>query len=123
MLVNLIPYLIDFSDSEINCLLTIEQIALELQRFGVCVTRTIQVDQSRQLSTSDLGKDIFDRANPGSQVFVASAANSNTGTAEFGSASVTPGSANAGMKFSVQFETDAATGAVGYPQSRHRAHD
>ncbi|MBO1017540.1 flagellar hook-associated protein FlgL [Achromobacter sp. SD115] len=76
--------------------------------------RTIQVDQSRQLSSSDLGKDIFGRANPGSQAFVASAANSNTGTAEFGSPSVTPGSANTGMKFSVQFETDAATGAVGY---------
>ncbi|WLW59339.1 flagellar hook-associated protein FlgL [Achromobacter aegrifaciens] len=76
--------------------------------------RTIQVDQSRQLSTSDLGKDIFGRANPGSQAFVASAANSNTGTAEFGSASVTPGSANAGKKFSVQFETDATTGKMGY---------
>ncbi len=76
--------------------------------------RTIQVDQSRQLSTSDLGKDIFGRANPGSQAFVTSTANSNTGTVEFGSASVTPGSANAGMKFAVQFETDAATGAIGY---------
>ena len=35
--------------------------------------RTVQVDQSRQISTSDLGKDIFGRANPGSQAYVASA--------------------------------------------------
>ncbi|QEK93529.1 flagellar hook-associated protein 3 [Achromobacter insolitus] len=76
--------------------------------------RTIQVDQSRQLSTSDLGKDIFGRANPGSQAFVTSAGSGNTGTAEFGSASVTPGSTNTGKKFAVQFETDATTGAIGY---------
>ncbi len=76
--------------------------------------RTIQVDQSRQLSTSDLGKDIFGRANPGSQAFVTSAASTNTGTAEFTAASVTPGTANAGKKFAVQFETDAVTGTVGY---------
>jgi flagellar hook-associated protein 3 FlgL len=76
--------------------------------------RTIQVDQSRQLSSSDLGKDIFGRANPGSQAFVASTPDSNTGTAEFGPASVVPGSANAGKKFAVQFETDAVTGAIGY---------
>ncbi|WP_419343152.1 flagellar hook-associated protein FlgL [Achromobacter sp. PD1] len=76
--------------------------------------RTIQVDQSRQLSTSDLGKDIFARANPGSQAFVASAASANTGTAQFGAPSVVPGSANNGKSFAVQFEADAATGAIGY---------
>ncbi|MHC0508214.1 flagellar hook-associated protein FlgL [Achromobacter aegrifaciens] len=76
--------------------------------------RTIQVDQTRQLSTGDLGKDIFDRANPGSQTFVSSAASTNTGTAEFGVASVEPGGANAGKSFEVKFETDAATGAIAY---------
>ena len=38
---------------------------------------TIQVDQSRQMSTSDLGKDIFSRANPGAQGYVSSASPGN----------------------------------------------
>jgi flagellar hook-associated protein 3 FlgL len=76
--------------------------------------RTVQVDQSRQISTSDLGKDIFGRANPGSQAYVASAGQDNAGTAEFGSVSVTPGSANLARKYSVEFVTDNATGELGY---------
>ena len=40
---------------------------------GATGERTIQVDQSRQMSTSDLGKDIFSRANPGAQGYVSSA--------------------------------------------------
>lgn len=76
--------------------------------------RTVQVDQSRQISTSDLGKDIFGRANPGSQAYVASAGQDNAGTAEFGSVSVTPGSANLAQKYSVEFVTDNATGELGY---------
>ncbi|ASC68125.1 flagellar hook-associated protein 3 [Achromobacter denitrificans] len=76
--------------------------------------RTIQVDQSRQLSTSDLGKDIFGRANPGSQAYVSSAPSTNAGTAEFGAASVTPGSPNLGKNFSVKFEADPVSGEMGY---------
>lgn len=75
--------------------------------------RTIQVDQSRQLSSSDLGIDIFGRANPGAQSYVASTPSTNTGTAQFGSVSVTPGSASIGNNFTVDFEVDA-TGAIGY---------
>ncbi|WP_238913856.1 flagellar hook-associated protein FlgL [Achromobacter insolitus] len=76
--------------------------------------RTIQVDQSRQMSTSDLGVDIFGRANPGSQAYVASASNMNTGSAEFGAVSVTPGTGGAGKTFEVKYEADAVTGAMGY---------
>lgn len=76
--------------------------------------RTVQVDQSRQLSTSDLGKDIFGRANPGSQAYVSSAPGSNTGTAEFGAASVTPGSPNLGKNFAVEFVADPVSGGMGY---------
>ncbi|MGE8613472.1 MAG: flagellar hook-associated protein FlgL [Achromobacter veterisilvae] len=76
--------------------------------------RTVQVDQSRQLSTSDLGKDIFGRANPGSQTYVSSVPETNTGTAEFGAASVTPGSPNLGKNFAVEFEADPVTGEMGY---------
>ncbi|WP_315134878.1 flagellar hook-associated protein FlgL [Achromobacter marplatensis] len=75
--------------------------------------RTIQVDQSRQLSTSDLGIDIFGRANPGSQAYVASTPASNTGTAQFSAVSVTPGSGNLDKNFSVTFEADAA-GVIGF---------
>ncbi|CAB3917012.1 flagellar hook-associated protein FlgL [Achromobacter animicus] len=75
--------------------------------------RTIQVDQSRQLSSSDLGVDIFGRANPGSQSYVASTPIGNSGTAQFGSVSVTPGSPNIGKNFAVKFEVDAS-GALGF---------
>lgn len=75
--------------------------------------RTIQVDQSRQISTSDLGNDIFGRANPGSQAYVATASNANTGSAEFGTVSVAPGGAAAGKTFELKYEADA-TGAIGY---------
>ncbi len=75
--------------------------------------RTIQVDQSRQLSTSDLGVDIFGRANPGSQAYVASTPASNTGTAQFGAVSVVPGSGNLEKDFKLTFEADA-TGAMGF---------
>ncbi|MBB1592689.1 flagellar hook-associated protein FlgL [Achromobacter sp. UMC46] len=81
---------------------------------GATGERTVQVDQSRQLSTADLGNDIFDRANPGSQAYVATAASANQGTAQFGTVSVTPGSPNIGKNFSLQFETDTATGNMGY---------
>src|SRR5690606_6032386 len=81
---------------------------------GATGERTMQVDQSRQLSTSDLGNDIFNRANPGSQAYVSTAADANTGTAQYGTVSVTPGSANIGKNFQVQFEADPATGNMGY---------
>ena len=61
---------------------------------GATGERTVQVDQSRQMSTSDIGSDIFGRANPGSQAYVSTAAPTNTGTAQFGTVSVTPGSPN-----------------------------
>ncbi|CAB3651701.1 flagellar hook-associated protein FlgL [Achromobacter kerstersii] len=84
-----------------------------IQYSGSVGERTIQVDQSRQLSTSDLGVDVFGRANPGSQAYVASTPATNTGTAQFGSVSVTPGAANQGKNFSVTFEADAS-GAMGF---------
>ena len=81
---------------------------------GATGDRTVQVDQSRQMSTSDIGSDIFNRANPGSQAYVSTAASANKGTAQFGTVSVTPGSPNIGKNFSLQFESDPATGNMGY---------
>lgn len=85
----------------------------KIQYSGSVGERTVQVDQSRQLSTSDLGVDIFGRANPGSQAYVASTPAANTGTAQFSAVSVTPGSGNLDKNFSVTFEADA-TGAIGF---------
>ncbi|HEY9274325.1 flagellar hook-associated protein FlgL [Achromobacter sp.] len=81
---------------------------------GATGERSVQIDQSRQVSSSDIGSDVFNRANPGSQAYVSTAAGSNTGTAQFGTVSVTPGSANIGKNFSLQFESDPATGSMGY---------
>ncbi|WP_238927918.1 flagellar hook-associated protein FlgL [Achromobacter xylosoxidans] len=81
---------------------------------GATGERTVQVDQSRQMSTSDIGSDIFNRANPGSQAYVSTAADANTGTAQFSTVSVTPGSPNIGKNFKLQFESDPATGNMGY---------
>ena len=81
---------------------------------GASGERTVQIDQSRQVSSSDIGSDVFSRANPGSQAYVSTAAAANTGTAQFSTVSVTPGSANIGKNFSLQFEADPATGTMGY---------
>ncbi|CUJ79294.1 Hook-filament junction protein [Achromobacter xylosoxidans] len=81
---------------------------------GATGERTVQVDQSRQMSTSDIGSDIFNRANPGSQAYVSTAAQANTGTAQFSTVSVTPGSPNIGKDFRLQFESDPTTGNMGY---------
>lgn len=81
---------------------------------GATGDRAVQVDQSRQMSTSDVGSDIFNRANPGAQGYVSTAAQANTGTAQFGTVSVTPGSPNIGKDFRLQFESDPATGNMGY---------
>ncbi len=103
-----------FSGNDGNVVPYSKNAAGQIVYSGSVGERTVQVDQSRQLSTSDLGKDIFGRANPGSQAFIASAPSTNTGTAEFGAPSVVPGSANGGKSFTVQFEADAVTGAIGY---------
>lgn len=81
---------------------------------GATGERTVQVDQSRQMSSSDIGSDIFNRANPGSQAYVSTAADANTGTVEFSTVSVTPGSPNIGKNFKLQFESDPVTGNMGY---------
>ncbi|WP_313619957.1 flagellar hook-associated protein FlgL [Achromobacter sp.] len=102
-----------FSGNDGNVMPYTKDAAGKIQYSGSVGERTIQVDQSRQLSSSDLGVDIFGRANPGSQGYVASTPIGNGGTAQFGAVSVTPGSPNLGMNFSVTFEADA-TGAIGY---------
>lgn len=50
--------------------------------------RNIQVDQTRQLSGSDHGVDVFLRATPGSLVFLTSGHLANSGTGEIGGVSI-----------------------------------
>jgi flagellar hook-associated protein 3 FlgL len=75
--------------------------------------RLIQVEQTRQMPGSDIGSDIFNRATPGTSAYVASATGTPAGTARFGTPTVTPGGANVGDDFEIQFAVDGA-GAITY---------
>jgi flagellar hook-associated protein 3 FlgL len=75
--------------------------------------RQVQVEQTRQMSVSDVGSDIFDRATPGSSTYIASAADTNTGTATFSSPSIAP-STTPTNNYQVQFVKDGVTGDVTY---------
>jgi flagellar hook-associated protein 3 FlgL len=70
--------------------------------------RMIQVEQARQLASSDVGSDVFNRGAPGTNAYFAQAASGNTGTATFGSVSVTNGGLNVGSNFTVNFQDDGA---------------
>ncbi len=76
--------------------------------------RTIQVDQARQMASSDIGSDIFTRPNPGTNAYIASAASTNTGTGVFLAPGVQTGGANVGSTFKLDFSVDATTGAATY---------
>lgn len=67
--------------------------------------RLVQVAQTRQMPTSDVGTTIFSRAAPGTQTYVAEAAAGNTGTGAFGKAEImSAGASGFGQDFSVDFE-------------------
>lgn len=78
---------------------------------GDQVGRNIQVDQTRQLSGSDNGIDVFLRATPGSLTFLTSAGATNTGTGVMGGVSMSD--TNAASK--VQDITITATAIAGSP--------
>lgn len=75
--------------------------------------RIIQADQSRQISSSDTGVAIFSQAVAGTVSYITSAASTNTGTGLFSAASFTPGGANVGDNFEIQFSLDGG-GALQY---------
>src|SRR5690606_31150622 len=76
--------------------------------------RLIQVDQTRQMATADLGIDIFSRAAPGTVGFV-TIPGENTGTGAFGKTLVSnPNGTAIGKRVAIKFltpetETDPAT--------------
>lgn len=78
-------------------------------------SRLVQADATTSISTSDVGSDIFARANPGSQGYIASAgtaATPNTGTGTFSSIAFDASGANAGKNFDISFTDDGAGGLV-----------
>ncbi|OZI18424.1 flagellar hook-associated protein 3 [Bordetella genomosp. 9] len=75
--------------------------------------RVVQVEQSRQMNSSDVGSDIFNRATPGSTAYVASAGAGNTGTATFVTPSVASGGGS-GNNFKIDFAADPVTGDMMY---------
>jgi flagellar hook-associated protein 3 FlgL len=68
--------------------------------------RKVQADATRQISASDVGTDIFERASPGTSLYLTRAGN-NLGTGTIGSPSITdPSGANVGKTFAIRFTSD-----------------
>jgi flagellar hook-associated protein 3 FlgL len=66
--------------------------------------RKVQADGTRQISASDVGTDIFERASPGASIYLTRADNANTGTATIGGPNITdPSGANIGKTFQIKF--------------------
>lgn len=77
---------------------------------GDALQRNVQVDQTRRIAGSDVGSDVFERAQPGTLDYASMAAAANTGTAVVGQPSITDPAANpaARYSFSVSFLDDGA---------------
>src|SRR3546814_164267 len=66
--------------------------------------RNIQVDQTRQLAGGDSGIDVFQRATPGTNVYLTAAGGANTGTGLISTPRITdPAGANVGKDFDITF--------------------
>ena len=69
--------------------------------------RNIQADQTRQISGSDHGRDVFLRATPGSAVFTTSADTNNSGVGVLGGVNITDSSSASNTeKFSLKMTGD-----------------
>lgn len=68
--------------------------------------RNIQIDQTRQMPSSDIGTDIFNRAQPGTHAYTSIAASSNTGTGVLSSPGISDTAlANLNYGFQIDFTT------------------
>lgn len=69
--------------------------------------RNIQIDQTRQLPTSDIGSDIFSRVSPGSNSYLTAAASLNGGTGVVSTpAVIDAGQIKPGTKYEIAFTSD-----------------
>jgi len=78
--------------------------------------RMIQVDQTRQMASADVGTDIFGKAAAGTLTYIAEAAPGNTGTAVYSQVSYdVPEAGNAvGRDFQIDFAADPVSGELQY---------
>ncbi|SAI60597.1 flagellar hook-associated protein 3 [Bordetella ansorpii] len=78
--------------------------------------RMIQVDQTRQIASSDVGSDIFGKAAAGTLAYIAQADSGNTGTGTFSTVSFNAPDASNNVKsdFSIAFSNNATTGELEY---------
>ncbi|MGB7398949.1 flagellar hook-associated protein FlgL [Castellaniella sp.] len=75
---------------------------------GDALQRNIQADATRQVAGSDIGSDIFARAQPGTLAYTSAVPNTNAGTAVFGGPFIadrdaTTGNPDARYSFAVEF--------------------
>jgi flagellar hook-associated protein 3 FlgL len=77
---------------------------------GDTLQRNIQADQTRRIASSDVGSDVFQRAQPGTLSYTTTAADSNTGTAVVGQPSIADPTQNPSAQygFSVAFSDDGS---------------
>lgn len=67
--------------------------------------RKVQADATRQIAAGDVGSDIFERASPGTSLYL-TRAGANTGTGTVGAPSITdPAGENIGKTFEIRFLT------------------
>ena len=67
--------------------------------------RKIQADQTRQIAGSDIGSDIFNRATPGTNSYLTSAATGNTGTGVIGAPTITGQATHVAGTYTITFTT------------------
>ncbi|MGX5660235.1 flagellar hook-associated protein FlgL [Castellaniella ginsengisoli] len=82
---------------------------------GDTLQRLIQADQTRRIAGSDVGQDLFERAQPGTRDYLSAAGTGNTGTAVLGSAEIMDhslGNADAKFSFSIQFDATGTSYTV-----------
>ncbi|MFJ1298811.1 flagellar hook-associated protein FlgL [Pseudomonadota bacterium AL_CKDN230030165-1A_HGKHYDSX7] len=73
--------------------------------------RTIQVDQSRQLASSDIGSDIFASVSSGTRAYITKADPANAGTGQFSAVSIN-GPVDPAKSYSIEFGDDGAGNMV-----------
>ncbi|WP_368639265.1 flagellar hook-associated protein FlgL [Castellaniella ginsengisoli] len=75
---------------------------------GDALQRDIQADQTRRIAGSDVGSDVFERAQPGTRAYASYAAAANTGTAVLGQPGVrdnAAGNSAANYSFEINFSS------------------
>lgn len=76
---------------------------------GDGLQRKIQADATRQIAGSDVGSDVFQRAQPGTMAYTSAAAAGNTGTAVLGGPYISDRTANPDARYSYAVAFTSAT--------------